>query len=62
MTIGFIIQLKNYAAKDMFFEETKGWVWNHVRKDVLVVHCLLARFLDVYQISVYLYNEVEPIW
>ena len=45
----------------MFFEEAKGWVWNHVRNDLLVVHCPLAK-LDAYQISDHQHNGVEPIW
>lgn len=56
------MQLKNDAVKDMFFEEAMSWVWNHVRKDLLVVQCPLARSLDTNQISVHLHNGVETIW
>jgi hypothetical protein len=62
ITIGFVTPLKIYVAKDMFFEEDKGWVWNHTRKDLLMVRCPQARCLDAYQISVQLHNGVEPIW
>jgi len=45
-----------------FLEEAKGWVWSHVRKDLLVVQCPLARLPDTYQTSDHQHNGVEPIW
>jgi hypothetical protein len=45
----------------MFFEEAMSWVWIHVRKDLLVVQCPLARSLDTYTMGRNLHGDIHGV-